>query len=158
MIVKVTFKNQYLVLKWSFILFILYTIFIVYKNHFIATISGYSFYLLFFIPELILHIRYYLQNKKKEYQITRNEIIIQPNNEPIVIRKEDIQGILLRKPANLQDGWDVHLAGITCYYYLKITLKSGEVYYFTNLLDPYIDKIFEENGYSFYREKGIAWL
>jgi len=151
-------RNSFLAIKWSLYLFLLYTAIIIYKNHFIATIAGFTFFLIFFLPELFLHIKYYIINSNKIYKISSNSIIISDYINEIVINKDDIQGIKLKKPANLQDGWDVHLAGITCYYYLKVTLKSGEVYYFTNLLDPYIDKIFEQFGYKFYREKGIAWL
>lgn len=137
---------------------LVYTLILLYMNHVAATIAGICFFLIWFIPESIIHLKYYLHNRSREYSINRSGISIENKNGIQYIPKEDIRGIMLKKPANLQDGWDIHLTGITCYYYLKITLNDDRVLYLTNLLDPHIDKILAEHGYSYYREKGIAWI
>lgn len=154
---KVTFRNNIRILSWTIITYLGCLAFMIYKNNYIITLGMNIFFFFISIPQIILHFTYLYYNRGV-YIISKDNITISTNKGSTTFSKSDIQSIKLRKPANLQDGWDVHVNGITCYYYLKITLKSGEVHYFTNLLDPYIDKIFEENGYSFYREKGIAWL
>jgi hypothetical protein len=155
---KVTIKNQILVLKWSLIMLAIYLIFVIFKNNIVGTIAMLAFFLVWFIPEAILHVKYYLTNSGRIYTITKDSITIEKNGETTVIPKSEIKGIKLKKPANLQDGWDVHIVGITCYYYLKVSTNNNGYFYLTNLLDPHIDTILAEQGYDFYREKGFGWI
>ncbi len=160
-------KNHFLLLRWSFGIYLCYIpifiYFIYYSENFISgvwsIVAMNCFFLLNFIPEVILHVKYYLVNRRNVYNIQLNKIIITDTNlVDINIDKDNIKEFKLVKPANLDDGWGIHFVGITNYYYLKITLKNEQVYYLTNLLHPNIDLILKENGFDFYRKNGFGWF
>lgn len=154
---KTSIKNHLLLLGWVAFLGSLFLVGAIIINHVASTYAAVILYGIQLLPQVILHIKYYLKNGNSEYDIDREKIIIIGNEEKI-IQKEDIKGIKLVKPAVLDDGWYFQTMGLQSYYYLKMTLKNDEIFYFTNLLDPNIDKIFKEYGYSFYREKGFGWF
>jgi hypothetical protein len=106
-------------------------------------------------PASVLLLLYYLHNRNEEYEFTPDEIIWRKGNEERRYLRSDIIRIVFRMSASKVKGSEVQFLSIGSYYYAKITFKNGEDLILTYLLNEKLDKVFDQAGLRYEKEKGL---
>ncbi|UBM60810.1 hypothetical protein LAG90_09195 [Marinilongibacter aquaticus] len=155
---KVTLRNQVKVFNFFFLLMglgLISSLYFIYTGVDPAPMVFFLFILL--LIQLVFHIKYLAENLGKAIEITSEGIrFISPQTD-LFFLKEDVKNIKLVKPAVLdKGGWQ--LAGFQSYYYAKVSFKTNQYIIITNLMNPKLEDVFDEFGYSYYREKGFGWF
>jgi hypothetical protein len=120
----------------------------------------FSIWVLYTLPTLYLHFRYFLINKGQEIIIMNDELVLKYNNREDfrIFAKQEIEKIVLCRSASLDKG-GVPLSSIETYQYVRIFLNTGYVINITNLMTPYLDDVLNQfKGVCFVRKKGVFCL
>ncbi|WP_370901305.1 hypothetical protein [Chryseobacterium gossypii] len=151
MILKVSIKSQLHALRELLIISMVYLggmYFLYIKTEFdlfkILFLSTFIFYfLVLFLPVIILHINYLNNNVYKNIVIEQNKLII----DNLVYKEDNIDKInIYATRQHFSDSVGVSaLPYNDYYYYLEVCLKDGRQINLSSLLDYKIDKIFKEN-------------
>ena len=96
------------------------------------------------LPALFLHFEYNYRNKKEEYELCGNKIIMRKENNEFIYNKEDIRKVEIYVSPNYYNN-NLYFTAYANYHFAKVYLTSGEILYLTSLLEPRgIDKAFSE--------------
>lgn len=117
-------------------------------------------WVLYTLPTLYLHFKYYLINRRQEIIITNDEIIIKYNNkeDSHILKKTEIENIVLCRSASMDKG-GIPLSSIETYQYINIISKTGTVIIITNLMTAYLDDVLNQfQGIRFSRIKGLSCI
>ncbi len=110
------------------------------------------------IPSLLIHISYYRKNKGEEIEVRSDSIIIRKNGKERTYFSEDLERIVIVKPASL-DSWGIPLSAMDYYHFVRIITKANEEIYITCLMSTKVDQIVRQiRGVPFHRKKGLALL
>lgn len=101
------------------------------------------YFLLFFIPVVVLHFNYLTMNQDIIFEISKNKILKQNKTNILKYCTQDIEEIIfyMSGTRNRGNGGLAH----SSYYYAKIKLLNGSSFIITSLHSSKIDKILEEN-------------
>jgi hypothetical protein len=117
-------------------------------------------WIIYTLPTLYLHLKYYFINKGQEIIITNDELVLKYRNEEAdyIFNKKEIVKIVLCRSASMDKG-GIPLSSLETYQYIKVFLKNKSVVCITNLMAPNLDEVKSQfSGISFVREKGIFCL
>lgn len=126
----------------------------------ISLIVFFCVWVLYTLPTLYLHFKYYHANKGQAIIITNNEIVLSYcyKVDSDIFRMQDIEKIVLCRSASMDKG-GMPITPIETYQHIKIFLKTGAVINITNLMTPHIDNVLNYfKGIRFIREKGVFCL
>lgn len=113
------------------------------------------FFLADAIPALYLHLEYWFSNMGEEYEITSNEIIRYKNGNQLKYSTKNIDKITLYKSASMDKGGIPFLA-VESYYYVRVSIKSGEELVITRLLSSKLEEAVRRlKGVPFIRKKRL---
>lgn len=119
-----------------------------------------SVWVLYTLPTLYLHLRYYFINKGQEIIITNDELILKYRNKETdhVLNKKEIEKIVLCMSSSMDKG-GMPLSSLETYQYIKVFSKTNSVVCITNLMASNLDEVKSQfTGIRFVREKGIFCL
>ncbi len=153
-ILKVTFFHHFVASYSTFLLALIFgaILYLVHFNSSFVVVLG-IFFIIDTLPALYLHIRYWIKNGGKQYKVDSNGIIQIRKNEERLIKKSDIQKIIVTKSASSDKG-GIPILSIESYYFTRVVLKTGEDLVLTCLVSPKIDKVLRNlNGVLFERKK-----
>lgn len=161
MTLQISFINHLKALKFhlmgtSFMLVVLYFLNFD-KIFFIVFIST---WILYTLPTLYLHFRYYFINKGIEITITNDELILRFKNkeDAYVLNKKEIEKIVLCRSASMDKG-GMPISSLETYQYIKVFSKNESVVRITNLMASNLDEVKNQfTGIRFVREKGFFCL
>lgn len=101
------------------------------------------YFLLFFLPVIILHFNYLKENRHAVFEISKNIILVKNDNNVLKYTIDDIDQIIIYS-GGTRNTVSPSLAHSN-YYYAKIELVNGSSFVITSLYSSKIDKILEEN-------------
>lgn len=159
MILKQTLRNH-IIVSWFtwFVTIILFGIwgFLDYDTDFLLV--GGLFHLLFTIPAVYIHIEYTISNWGEEIEVNYNEIIIRKHGQIRSFNSNELERIIVYKPASL-DKTGIPLSAMEYYYYARIISKKGEEIVITCLMTLELEEVLKKmSGVTFERKKRLAFL
>ncbi len=153
---KISFLNHLNALVSIFILFAILLIALVLLKF------NYSFLFIFSIgfaldavPALFLHFEYWLENKKANYEILFDRIILLKHGERTTYHLNDIEKIVLYKSASIDKG-GIPILAIEPYHFARIITKTSEELIITCLLTSKVEEAIRQlKGIPIERKKRI---
>lgn len=94
-----------------------------------------------FIPTIYLFLNYYKVNRHIKIFFHTNEIALIEQNNYKTITIDEIKQIDFHGPKNKLDDSHIMFSTFNEFYYVKITLKKGDVVYITSLISDNLNKI-----------------
>ncbi len=158
---QITFSNNFQALRFHLFgtLLMLIALYFLNFDRLFLLVFG-CVWVLYTIPTLYLHLKYYQLNKGQEFIISNSEFEIKYNKkrESRIFKKDEIEKIVLCRAASMDKG-GIPLSSIETYQHIKIFSKNGYVIYITCLMTPNLDAVLTLfQGVRFVREKGILCL
>lgn len=144
---KVSFWNQIKLLRdLIFISLVYFFIVFFFFNSLELKLKIYlliPYFLLFFLPVIILHLNYLKENNGIVFEIKENVILFKENNVSLKYQIDDFDEIIIFT-GGTRNTVSPSLAHSN-YYYIKIKLRDGSFFVITSLCSSKIDKILKEN-------------
>lgn len=99
------------------------------------------FFVIYFLPTIVVHSRYHIENCGKIYEISENGITIRKKNEMRFVKAESIQTIELWMTSNRRMKSELRKFPFEGYYFARLILVDDSEVILTCLLSKKLDTV-----------------